>query len=404
MPAPRRVAAPRPSALVRTALSWLLASCATAPPTPPRAAPPPRPAVVARPAPAPAPSVPTSPFDALPGWRDDRLAEVLPAWRRTCDRLARAPSSRPVGPEGAFGSVGDWRAVCEAMPPPDVDDATARQYFERAFVPVARTDGSEPTGLFTGYYEPLLHGARARSARYRVPLYPRPRDLVTNARGTGRIAGGRWRRYWTRAEIARGALRRTRPLVWVDDAVEAFFLEIQGSGRVEFEDGTSVFLNFAAGNGHPYVAVGRVLVERGALTREAVSLQSIRAWLAAHPREAQAVMNANPSYVFFRASDDGGSHGAEGVTLTPGRSLAVDTRFVPLGAPLFVDIAALEGIGPIRRLVVAQDTGGAIRGAVRGDLFWGAGPDAYDRAGRMRQRGRYWMLVPRAVAERVVAR
>ena len=224
---------------------------------------------------------------------------------------------------------------------------------------------------------------------------------MSGARGVGRVVGGRWRRYWTRAEIARGALRRAaRPLVWVDDAVEAFFLEIQGSGRVAFEDGTSVFLNFAAGNGHPYVPIGRVLAERGAIARDAVSLQSIRAWLGAHPREAQAVMNANPSYVFFRASDDGGSHGAEGVTLTPGRSLAVDLRFVPLGVPLFVDIAALEGVGPIRRLVVAQDTGGAIRGAVRGDLFWGAGPDAYDRAGRMRQRGRYWALVPRAVTER----
>lgn len=343
-----------------------------------------------------------SPFAALPGWGDDTVAEVLPAWRRTCERLARAPESRPVGHDGAYGTVADWRATCAAIPSPDVDHAAAREYFERAFVPVAITDHGEASGLFTGYYEPLLHGARVRSPRYSVPLYPRPRDLVSGARGTGRVVGGRWRRYWTRAEIARGSLRRgVRPLVWVDDAVEAFFLEIQGSGRVVFEDGSSVFLNFAVGNGHPYVPIGRVLIERRALAREQVSLQSIRAWLAAHPREAQAVMNTNPSYVFFRESDDGGSHGAEGVTLTPGRSLAVDLRFIPLGVPLFVDVAALEGVGPIRRLVVAQDTGGAIRGAVRGDLFWGSGPDAYDRAGRMRQRGRYWMLVPRAVAGRL---
>ena len=343
-----------------------------------------------------------SPFAALPGWGDDTVAEVLPAWRRTCERLARAPESRPVGHDGAYGTVADWRATCAAIPSPDVDHAAAREYFERNFVPVAISDHGEASGLFTGYYEPLLHGARVRSPGYGVPLYPRPRDLVSGARGTGRVVGGRWRRYWTRAEIARGSLRRgVRPLVWVDDAVEAFFLEIQGSGRVVFEDGSSVFLNFAVGNGHPYVPIGRVLIERRALAREQVSLQSIRAWLAAHPREAQAVMNTNPSYVFFRESDDGGSHGAEGVTLTPGRSLAVDLRFIPLGVPLFVDVAALEGVGPIRRLVVAQDTGGAIRGAVRGDLFWGSGPDAYDRAGRMRQRGRYWMLVPRAVAGRL---
>ena len=396
-----------PSVIARASalLPWLAMACATVPAarparshsTPLRAPTPaaPTPARVAPPA-------PVSPFAALPGWGDDTVAEVLPAWRRTCDRLARAPESRPVGHDGAYGTVADWRATCAAIPSPDVDHAAAREYFERNFVPVAISDHGEASGLFTGYYEPLLHGARVRSPRYGVPLYPRPRDLMSGARGTGRVVGGRWRRYWTRAEIARGSLRRgVRPLVWVDDAVEAFFLEIQGSGRVVFEDGSSVFLNFAVGNGHPYVPIGRVLIERRALAREQVSLQSIRAWLAAHPREAQAVMNTNPSYVFFRESDDGGSHGAEGVTLTPGRSLAVDLRFIPLGVPLFVDVAALEGVGPIRRLVVAQDTGGAIRGAVRGDLFWGSGPDAYDRAGRMRQRGRYWMLVPRAVAGRL---
>ena len=345
---------------------------------------------------------PSSPFDALPGWRDDSLAEALPAWRRTCERLASAPSDRPVGRDGAWGTVADWRAACASLPSDTCAHDDARRYFERAFVTVALADGDNPTGLFTGYYEPQLRGSRTRTARYSVPLYARPRDLVTTSRGASRRVRGRLVRYWTRAEIARGALRRSAEvLAWVDDPVEAFFLEIQGSGRVLFEDGSSRFLNYSASNGHPYTAIGRELVTRGALTREAVSLQSIRAWLVAHPREAQGVMNTNPSYVFFRASDDPGSHGAEGVTLTPGRSLAVDLRFVPLGVPLFVDIEALEGVGPIRRLVVAQDTGGAIRGAVRGDLFWGAGPDAFDRAGRMRQHGRYWMLVPRALADRL---
>ncbi len=348
---------------------------------------------------------PASPFDALPGWRDDTLAEVLPAWRRTCERLSRAPSDRGVGRDGAWGTVADWRVACASLPADGCAHDDARRYFERAFVTVALTDGDNPTGLFTGYYEPLLHGSRTRTARYSVPLYARPRDIVTTSRGTGRRVRGRQVRYWTRADIARGAIRRTaQALVWVDDPVEAFFLEIQGSGRVVFEDGTSLFLNYAGDNGHPYTAIGRELVTRGALTRETVSLQSIRAWLAAHPREAQGVMNTNPSYVFFRASEDPGSHGAEGVTLTAGRSLAVDLRFVPLGVPLFVDIEAFEGVGPIRRLVVAQDTGGAIRGAVRGDLFWGAGADAYDRAGRMRQHGRYWMLVPRALADRAARR
>jgi membrane-bound lytic murein transglycosylase A len=189
-------------------------------------------------------------------------------------------------------------------------------------------------------------------------------------------------------------------LLWVDDPIEAFFLEIQGSGRVVLDDGTTVQINYDMSNGHAYVPLGRVLVERGALERSAVSLQSIRAWLAAHPAEAQSVMNRNPSYVFFHERSQS-TTGAEGVVLTAGRSLAVDTRFIPLGAPMFLDVEPLAGVGAIQRLVVAQDTGGAIRGAVRGDLFWGAGAAAYDRAGRMQNHGRYWMLVPPSVATRM---
>jgi membrane-bound lytic murein transglycosylase A len=351
----------------------------------------PTPPAVATPAP------PPSPFADLPGWSDDTMADVLPAWRRTCERLSRAPSDRPVGRAHPLGTVADWRATCDALPSQDADHASVRRYFEERFTPSLVTFEGTSTGLFTGYYEPELRGARRRHGRFTVPLYERPRDLADGHR----IVRGRRRRYWTRAQIAAGALRGTaRPIVWVDDAADAFFLEIQGSGRVVLEDGTTIQLNYSASNGHPYVALGRVLIDRGAIERSAVSLQSIRAWLLAHPREAQSVMNHNPSYVFFRESNDGGSHGAEGVVLTPGRSMAVDPQFVALGVPLFLDVAALEGVGPIRRLVVAQDTGGAIRGAIRGDLFWGPGPDAYDRAGRMRQSGRYWMLVPRSLAQR----
>lgn len=331
------------------------------------------------------------------------MAEVLPAWRRTCERLERLADDRPIGPEGFAGTVSDWRPACRAIPAPEADSDAVRAYFERWFVPVLRGDGERDRGLFTGYYEPELHGSRTRSRRYRVPLYGRPSDLVqrNEHHGTGRRVGGRLRPYFTRAQIVAGAVRRTaRPIVWVDDAVDAFFLEIQGSGRVVLDDGTRVQINYDSNNGHAYVALGRVLIARGALERSAVSLQTIRAWLAAHPAEAQATMNENPSYVFFHESAQG-STGSEGVELTAGRSMAVDTHFIPLGAPLFLDIEALEGVGPIRRIVIAQDTGGAIRGAVRGDLFWGAGPDAYDRAGRMRQHGRYWMLVPARVAQRM---
>ncbi len=323
--------------------------------------------------------------------------------RLSCARLLRAPDDQPVGPDGLAGAASEWKPACRALPPVGADGAAARAYFERRFVPVSVVAGGSDRGLFTGYYEPELRGSRRRSRRFRVPLYARPSDLVasTGLHGTGRRVRGRLRPYWTRAQIVAGALRRTaRPLVWVDDAVDAFFLEIQGSGRVTLEDGAVLQINYAASNGRAYVPIGRALIERGALAPSAVSLQTIRAWLAAHPSEAQAVMNRNPSYVFFHESARGAT-GSEGVVLTAGRSMAVDTRFIPLGAPLFLDLAPLEGVGPIRRLVVAQDTGGAIRGAVRGDLFWGAGPEAYDRAGRMRQQGRYWLLVPPSVAPRV---
>ncbi len=361
------------------------------------------PTVVPEAMPTPPPAPPPSPFEALPGWRGDDLAEVLPAWRRTCERVLRLPDDRPVGPGGLVGAASDWKVACRELPPPEADAAAARAYFERHFVPVSVASEGGDRGLFTGYYEPEVRGSRTRSRRFRVPLYMRPSDLVSSTaqHRAGRRVGGRLRPYWTRAQIAAGALRRrARPLVWVDDAVDAFVLEIQGSGRVLLDDGTVLQVHYDSSNGHPYVPLGRVLVERGALHLSEVSLQSIRAWLVAHPAEAQSVMNRNPSYVFFHESTRRAT-GSEGVVLTAGRSLAVDTRFIPLGAPLFLDLAPLEGVGAIRRLVVAQDTGGAIRGAVRGDLFWGSGPDAYDRAGRMRQQGRYWLLVPPSVAARV---
>jgi membrane-bound lytic murein transglycosylase A len=210
------------------------------------------------------------------------------------------------------------------------------------------------------------------------------------------------RPYEPRARIVEGALgARGRPIVWVDDATEAFFLEVQGAGRVVLEDGRVMRVGFAAQNGHPYVPIGRVLVERGALPRDGVSMQSIKAWLAANPAEAAAIRNANPSYVFFRALDGDGPLGSEGVALTPGRSLAVDRSFLPMGVPVFLDADdPLDPKARVARLMMAQDTGGAIRGPVRGDVFWGAGKDAEERAGRMRSTGRVWLLLPREVAER----
>ncbi|MGH6913128.1 MAG: murein transglycosylase A, partial [Geminicoccales bacterium] len=222
---------------------------------------------------------------------------------------------------------------------------------------------------------------------------------------TGRIDGDQLVPYYARAEIDDGALAgRGLELVWVDDPIDKFFLQIQGSGQVRLDDGRLVRIGYAGQNGQPYRAIGRDLVEIGALTPDEVSLQSIRSWLQAHPEDATTIMDRNRSYVFFqeRAELDpnDGPLGTEGVSLTPGRSLAVDLRYLPLGAPVWLDTTAPwpEGEAPLRRLMVAQDSGGAIKGVVRGDVFWGAGARAEAIAGRMKSQGRYAVLLPRTLA------
>ena len=343
-------------------------------------------------------------FADLPGWAEDRHAEALPALRRSCAKPLRYPTKVEDGEE-RFGRPEDWRSVCAEAA--RIDAGAAREFFERRFRPFQVVGADGESGLITGYYEPELSGARRRSDAYPVPLHTRPKDLVTvrlsdfggdfgDERLAGRVEGGRLKPYYDRAQIADGALDGERvEIVWVADPVAAFFLQIQGSGRVRLPDGEILRLGYAATNGRPYTAIGRVLVAEGALEREEVSLQSIRAWLRANPGEQRRVMDRNRSYVFFREVAGEGPVGTQGVPLTPGRSLAVDRRYLPLGAPLWIDtVDPLDTSRPLRRLAVAQDTGGAIRGAVRGDLFWGAGLDAEERAGRMRSPGRYYVLLP----------
>ena len=350
-------------------------------------------------------------FADLPGWEADFLAEAMPAFLKSCERLKPQPPARNFGPEARFGTIADWLPLCDAARSVPAGDAAAvRGFFESSFQPYRAANNDAPDGLFTGYYEAELRGAAQRSARYPVPLHRRPDDLVMvdlgqfreelkGQRIAGRVAGGSLKPYEDRRAIVAGALDpRKLEIVWVDDPVDAFFLQIQGSGRVTLEDGRVIRLGYAGQNGHPYVAIGRELIARGALTRENVSMQSIRAWLVANPGEAADLMNANPSYVFFRELPGDGPVGAQGAALTPLRSLAVDRRFVPLGTPVWLDAEHPEPRAErLRRLVVAQDVGGAIRGPVRGDLFWGHGDTAADLAGRMKSSGRYYLLLPRGL-------
>ncbi len=332
-------------------------------------------------------------FDALPGWTAAALEPSLRAFLAGCPRpgaLARA---------------------CElARAVPANDELAARQFFESSFIPYALISSeSGDGGVITGYYEPVIDGSRTRSALNRYPIFGVPDDLIVvdlaaanpdvrNMRLRGRLEGRRLIPYYSRAEIdSKGNGFAAPVLAWTVDPVELFFMQIQGSGQLRLESGERVRLGFADQNGHPFRSLGRYLVERGEMKLEEASMQSIKAWAAANPARLQEALNQNPSYVFFRelpASGDG-PVGALGTPLSPEYSIAVDRRFVPLGAPVYLATTFPLSDEPLERLVAAHDTGGAIRGAVRADFYWGSGADAGTRAGRMRQQGRMWLLWPR---------
>jgi membrane-bound lytic murein transglycosylase A len=375
-------------------------------------------AVQPKPAPPPTPqmSLTAVPFSAVPGWTEDHLSAAIPPLQRECTKLTSLPDDASLGGGGTAaqlgGTAGQWRPLCAAVAalPPD-DDAATRAMLEHTLQAYAISDSAQTQGLFTGYYEPQVDGATQRGGRYQTALLGRPHDLVqadlgafaTDLKGrsiVGRVTDGRLVPYYDRTQIERGALAAQHlAMLYLADPIDAFFLEIQGSGRVRLPNGQIVRVTYDGQNGRPYVPIGRLLIERGKLTRDEVSLQTIRAWLVAHPDQAPALMDANPSYVFFtllpNTPPDQGPPGALGVALTPDRSLAVDRHFLPLGAPVFVATSNPLDAAPWRHLLLAQDVGGAIKGPVRGDIFFGWGAGAEAMAGRMKQPGTAYLLLPR---------
>lgn len=344
-------------------------------------------------------------FSDLPGWNDDRTSEVMPALRNSCAVISRKSNDSKMG---IAGSAKDWQSFCaELKNRAAANDADTRAFIETRLRPYA---AHSPAGsLFTGYYEAELNGSLQKEGKYQIPLWQKPSDLITADLGefkpelkgqkvAGKIVKQKLKPYDDRALISQNSLEtRAQPLIWVDDPVSAFFLEIQGSGRVNLPDGSIVRVGYDAQNGHPFVPIGRVLADEGEIEKP-VTMQKIRAWLKAHPNKSTSMMNRNPSVVFFRKSDKDGAVGAQGAVLTPMRSMAVDPRFIPLGVPLWLDINDDGNGTAIRRLVIAQDTGGAIKGAVRGDLFCGNGSAAEALAGGLQSNGRYYILLPKAVS------
>jgi len=404
----------RVAAIIRRCAALLalvmLAACEALPPDKPAIVTPPAPAPAPTPAPvAPAPTVEAVPakppatvsslrassWDAISGWRDDNPQLAWSAFLTSCSTLKNQPA---------------WQSICSvatAFKEPSRD--VLYRFFELNFTPyqVINPDGSD-SGLVTGYYEPLLHGSRTRNARYRYPVHGVPDDLLVidlgelypelkNMRLRGRLEGRRVVPYFNRAQIDQGsAAVAGKEIVWVEDAVELFFLQIQGSGRVKLDSGETIRLGYADQNGYPYRSIGRLLVDRGDLPLERASMQGIKAWARQNPAKLQDLLNYNARYVFFRelSPDLPGPLGALGVPLTARRSIAVDARYIPLGAPVFLATTMPNSRQPLSRLMLAQDTGGAIRGAVRADFFWGFGDEAGALAGRMRQSGKMWVLLP----------
>jgi membrane-bound lytic murein transglycosylase A len=361
------------------------------------------PGAVEVPAPPPAKSLQPASWEDLPGWTEDNLSAAWPAFLQSCRGLAGKPQW-PL-----------WRPACDAAKTVDATDNQAlRAFFERQFQPFVATnpDGSRE-GMITGYYEPLLIGARKRDSANRFPLHSVPKDLLTielgdiipelkNKRVRGRLVGNKVLPYYPRAEIVER--EQVAPvLLWVEDPIELFFLQIQGSGRVRLPSGDLVRVGYADQNGHPYQSIGRVLIERGELKSGEASMQGIQAWARANPAKLDELLNTNPSYVFFRElpskfGPEAGPPGALGVPLLAERTIAIDPRTTPLGAPVFLATTQPNSSLPLRRLVMAQDTGGAIKGVVRADFFWGFGAEAGAQAGRMKQSGQMWVLLPPGVA------
>lgn len=337
-------------------------------------------------------------FSDVPGWGKDDLRQAWPAFLTSCQVLVKKE---------------DWREPCTIARDVSASDANAiRTFFEAFFVPhqVLNADGSEQ-GLVTGYYEPLLRGARKRGGPYQTPLHRVPDDLLTidlagaypelkGMRLRGRLVGNTVIPYPARAELEQTAALSGKELLWVDDAVEAFFLQVQGSGRVQLMDQKEIVrVAYADQNGSPYKSIGRYLVDKGELRLAQASAQGIKTWIKANPSRKTELFNVNPSYVFFREEKlldpNVGPKGAMGLPLTPQRSIAVDPQFIPLGAPVFLATTQPNSAIALQRLMLAQDTGGAIKNPVRADFFWGFGAEAGEKAGRMKQSGMMWVLLPK---------
>ena len=356
-------------------------------------------------------------IDSLPGWTNDKVLDAFPAIQKSCRSTLKKLNQRHNSLKKLKKRSG-WQKVCEQITANIFGEESFREFLKSKFKAYQIRYRGSDEGLFTGYYEPTLDGSLKPSRGYNTPIYPRPTDLIhvnlgewkdslDNTRILGRVVGHKLKPYFSRSDISKGALDgEIIPILWLKSEIDAFFLHIQGSGRVVLPNGEVYRLGYAGKNGRKYYPIGRYLVEIGAIPKENISMQSIKKWLKENPGKKKDVMNMNPSYIFFRKlKGKGGPIGAQGVVLTSGRSLAVDRRYSKLGAPVWLSANFRDEEGKkIQRLMVAQDTGGAIKGPIRGDVFWGSGKTAERLAGIMKAKGSMYVFYPEGINPNFISR
>lgn len=333
-------------------------------------------------------------YAQLPGWQASDVQQSFKAFQNSCNVFFQKEPSKSVGTAKIKLKAADWYPACKASRGLTLPSSTeTRRFFEKWFNPVEFKKSKPIDGLFTGYYMPEVEGSEQKTAVYNTPLYGLPDDLKKNHRGHN---------YFTRAEIDRGALQEKAPvLAWIHSPVERLFLEIEGAGVVKLPDGKNIYLGYAGENGASYTSISGLLIKKGLLNKDKASSTAIKNYLESHPQTMQALLQKNKSFVFFENLEEEKVLGANGITLTPGASLAIDRKWIPMGAPLWLDTKKPDENQihdkdqPFQSLMIAQDTGGAIKGVVRGDVFWGWGKQATWLAEHMKNAGRYWLLLPK---------
>ncbi|MEO6776505.1 MAG: MltA domain-containing protein [Kofleriaceae bacterium] len=358
-------------------------------------------------------------FADLPGWTADKLSEAVPSFLSSCAKLGELADGDPVGVDGHGGVAKQWRHACaEAAKLHPGDDAAARAFFETEFAPFVAAGKTGPNGKLTGFDVQEIHASRTRHGKFQIPVLGRPSDLVMMDLGTfvrdghGRHLWGRLTKdgelepFYTRSEIRKGALAAEHlELMYADDPVDVLFAQIEGSAKARLDDGSVAWLEFAGKNGRAYVGVGGALKRKGALAKPGSgTMQGIRKWFVDHPGRFDEIVDDDASYVFFKESKLPGAVGSQKVILTAQRSMAVDRAFIAMSTPVFVEtrvpvVGKLGTTAPWQHLLIAQDTGAGIMGAVRGDIYWGDDRAAEELGGRMGGPGRYWVLLPKGVTK-----